>query len=233
MFFPKLLDEVSSEEMVKRISSFGNKFGFVGNQGNDDRRRHKYDVWIASQVKRALSLQTINPLELELELFSILDWAIETKPNLSAINFPEALQLQESWLINLKKKGIFRSPPFDDNRVIYRCSSGRFLYILTSDDLDYEGYAMGNCVGGDNYKNNLKNHRCIIISLRDENNKPHVTIEITIMHDGSGKLIGVVKQQLGKENTEPKEKYHKDLMEFSLFSIGVGQDISGSMLTPK
>ena len=160
-------------------------------------------------------------LERENDLFLILDWAIETKPNLSSIDFEEARILQEKWISQLKKKGIIRPNPIDSERVIYQCSSGRFLYLLKAEDLDYEGFVMGHCVGGDNFKHRVRNNRSIIISLRDAQNTPHVTIEVAIMKESSGGMVGTVIQQHGKGNKDPVASYHKDLREFALFSMGI------------
>lgn len=218
------MDEISSDELVKRISAIGDRFGFVGNQGDDDRRKHKYDVWIANQIKKKMMANEPDLLEKEEDIFFILDWAIETKPNLTAMTFEQALQEQRKWLKELSKNGVIRPLPIENERIIHRCSSGRFLYILKPEDLEYEGSVMGHCVGGIDYKNSVRNMRSIIISLRDRQNKPHITIEVSVMKSGQGKMIGVVKQQYGKGNTNPIEAYHQDLREFALVSMGVTHD---------
>lgn len=219
------MDEGAAEVLVKRISSIGDRFGFVGNQGNDERRKHKYDVWIAAQVRRELLLSPppkLGILDREGDLFMILDWAIETRPNLTAIDFDDAFKQQKDWLDGLKRQGVVRPAPLDNERIIYRCTSGRFLYLLKAEELEYEGARMGNCVGGGNFQNKVKNRRSLIISLRDQQNSPHVTIEVAIMKDGAGRMVGTVVQQYGKGNTDPIEDYHLDLKEFALFSVGVG-----------
>lgn len=223
LFFPKLMDEEASEVLVKRISSIGDRFGFVGNQGDDERRKHKYDIWIATQVRKELvSSSGSTILDREGDLFMILDWAIETRPNLTAIDFNEAFELQRAWLGQLKRKGVIRPIPIDNERIIFRCTSGRFLYLLKSEDLPYEGLKMSNCVGGQNFQNKVNNNRSIIISLRDQNNAPHVTVEVAIMKGGDGKPVGTVVQQYGKGNKDPIDDYHLDLKEFALFSIRGG-----------
>lgn len=222
LFFPKLMDEPSAEALVRRISSIGDRFGFVGNQGDDDRRKHKYDIWIANQVKKELADRSEKEsiLDRESELFMILDWAIETRPDLMSFNFEQAFEEQKIWIDQLKKRGVVRPQPIDLERVIYRCSSGLFFYILKPDDLEFEGYSMGHCVGGDNFKKKLNNNRSIIVSLRDEQNMPHVTVEISLMKGPHGKMSGVVLQQQGKGSKGPSNKYRAALREFALFSNG-------------
>lgn len=236
IFFPKLLNEERATELVKRISSIGNRFGFVGNQGNDDRRKHKYDVWIANEVRREMlqaSGVKTSILDNEGDIFLILDWAIETKPNLTSYSFDQALTLQKEWLLKLQDQGVLRPPPIDTDRIIYKCSNNYFLYLLTSDDLAFEAKAMGHCVGGDHYKSKVLNRRSLIISLRDEKNMPHVTIEIGIAQSQNGKWEGSVIQQQGKANLDPNEKYHAALREFVLFSNNALTEKEVDFLTGK
>ncbi len=224
MFFPKQMDELAAIDLTKKISSIGDRFGFVGNPTNDVRRNHKYDVWIAGVVKKQLldvSLSGNTILDKESELFKVLDWAIETGPNISAMSYDEALEKQKKWLKDLKKKGVVRPPPLDLERIVYRCKNGYFIYLLTADDLAYEAKAMTHCVNdGDTYKSAIRSRRSILVSLRDERNKPHVTIEVSLNKGITGKFGGTVLQQYGKENKPPVEKYHAALREFILYSNG-------------
>jgi hypothetical protein len=75
---------------------------------------------------------------------------------------------------------------------------------------------MGHCVGGNNYKQKIKNGLSIILSIRDNKNEPHVTIEIDVPSR-------MVVQQQGKANQEPVKKYKNFIKEFLLFST----DFSG------
>ena len=220
LFFPKLLNESQSLDIVKRISAIGNRFGFVGNQGNDDRRKHKYDVWIALQVRRELMSDPNSSSSIldNDDIFLVLDWAIETKPNLTAYSFEQAMSEQAKWLKRLSDQGVVRPPPLDLDRVIYKCSNNYFVYLLGPEDLAFEGKVMGHCVNGDHYKSKIKNKRSLIVSLRDERNMPHVTIEIGISKGANRMWVGSVVQQQGKSNLIPNEKYHAALREFILFS---------------
>jgi hypothetical protein len=70
---------------------------------------------------------------------------------------------------------------------------------------------MGHCVGGSNYKYNVKNKVSLILSLRDNDNEPHVTIEIQ-------SSSSMVVQQQGKSAGPPSKKYVNLLKEFILFA---------------
>ena len=217
------MDEISAESLVRRISSIGERFGFVGDQGSDDRRKHKYDIWIANQVRKELLLDPRpekSILDRENEIFRVLDWATETRPNLTSFSFEQAFDQQKRWAERLRNQGVVRPQPLDTERIIYRYHDGHFLYLLKAEDLEFEGSSVGHCVGGDNFKKKVNNQRSIIISLRDGKNAPHVTIEVALMKAQNGKMSGTVVQQQGKGGLEPSEKYHSYLREFALFSNG-------------
>ena len=78
---------------------------------------------------------------------------------------------------------------------------------------------MKNCIKDKRYKQKVENLESLIISLRDENNHPHITIEISICKKNN-KIEGRFIQQFGASNTTPKKKYRKKLMEFLLFATG-------------
>jgi 3-methyladenine DNA glycosylase AlkC len=77
------------------------------------------------------------------------------------------------------------------------------MVVVPLEDLETEGNFMGHCVG--NYARAVKSKKTIIYSLRDNKNKPHVTIEVT---------KGQIVQIQGKENKDPIQKYHAMLDEW-------------------
>ncbi len=70
---------------------------------------------------------------------------------------------------------------------------------------------MGHCVGGQNYKSKVKNKQSIILSIRDGNNMPHVTIEVDVRSR-------TVIQKYGKSNKPPIPKYLIMYGEYALFA---------------
>lgn len=231
-FYPKYLDEASAIALVQQISQLGSKAGFIGNQGDDSRREHKYDTWIAKVVKDHLqSLQKANKklntniLDRELEFQSIIDWMIAEKIDAFKYTFDEANRAQENWhqkIASEMRIDLLKDIPIDPARVIYRCKDQEyFFYILEPKDLNYEGTHMGHCVGALGYQNKIKNDKSIIISLRDKKNKPHVTTEIVLQKEGGIKLRGIVSQCQGKNHaggTKPKPEYLEKIQEFVLFA---------------
>lgn len=209
------ISNAEAEKIVKKISTIGQSLGFIGqnlNQNLDktEKRKHKYDVWIAKEAKKDLNI-----LNMSLDLRLIIDWAVDTKADLFAYDFNEANEEQAKWhqqMLTQYEIQNLEIPDIDLNRVVFRFSDKKhFLYLLSSNDLKYEGQSMGHCVGGQNYKTKVKNKVVLILSLRDHRNEPHVTIEIDVSNSQ-------VIQQQGKGNKEAVLKYKKMLKEFVLFA---------------
>jgi len=210
-------DEV--EDIIRKISQVGESLGYIGtNLSKDDlknnQRKHKYDVWIAKEAKKNISI-----LDRIVDLRLIVDWAIETKIDLFAFTFQEAFECQAVWHLEMISRYEIEKiniPNIDEDRIVFRFSDKKhFLYLLNAEELKYEGKVMGHCVGGNNYKQKIKNGLSIILSIRDGKNDPHVTIEIDVPSR-------MVIQQQGKANQEPIKKYKNFIKEFLLFSTDFG-----------
>ncbi len=198
-------DETIINKLEKAVNSII-KIGEIGDRLNT----HKYDVWIANQIKKDLNLTNqLGQIQL------VIDWAKNTRADIFKFSMKEAMEAQEQWhTLNFKKIEIktLEIPNLDHNRVVFRCSDQQhFLYLLSDKDLDYEGKTMKHCVGS--YKNQVKNQNIFIVSLRDLKNEPHVTIEI---NTNSRETV----QIRGKANGNPVEKYQKLIREFALYASG-------------
>jgi len=173
----------------------------------------KYNVWLAKESKK-------NPNILNIEKVRyIVDWAQIEKPDILRFGFEEALTKSEEWHISLKQnfKNVSKQN-LVESRIVYNCSDSEHFFLkLKPDDLPLEGELMGNCVGGFSYINRLKRKEILILSLRDKNNIPHVTIEIC---NKTGREI----QTRGKCNEVPKPKYMNMIAEFALYAINPDQD---------
>jgi hypothetical protein len=213
------MSEGEVEDIIKKISQVGESLGYVGtNLSKDDlknnQRKHKYDVWIAKEAKKNISI-----LDRIVDLRLIVDWAIETKIDLFAFTFQEAFESQAFWHLEMISRYEIEKiniPNIDEERIVFRFSDKKhFLYLLNAEELKYEGKVMGHCVGGNNYKQKIKNGLSIILSIRDSKNNPHVTIEIDVPSR-------MVIQQQGRANQEPIKKYKNFIKEFLLFSTDFG-----------
>jgi hypothetical protein len=91
----------------------------------------------------------------------------------------------------------------NDIRKIISFNDGySWVSITSKEGLDFEGNAMGHCVGQGGYDNLQKN---LIISLRDKSNMPHVTIQVN--HDNK------IQQIQGKGNKPINKKYYEKLIQ--------------------
>lgn len=173
----------------------------------------KYNVWIAKESKR-------NPEVLDLEkLRYVIDWAQIQRPDIMGFSFDHAYSESEKWHNSLKQnfKNISKQN-LAESRIVYKCSDGEHFFLkLKPEELVLEGELMGNCVGGIGYINRLRKKEIIILSLRDRNNLPHVTIEIC---NKTGREI----QTRGKCNETPIKKYINLIAEFALYAINPDTD---------
>lgn len=187
------------ESTVKTISELGRLVG-----------TNKYNVWIAKEVKKKPEiLSNLNDVQY------IIDWAVKANPDINVMSFNEAFTLSTEWHKNIKyDENATNKEKEDDNNVLYRCRDKKhFFMILTPEELHQEGEVMKNCVGG--YTEKVRNNRSLIVSLRDEKNESHVTIEIDTQ-------TGMTLQVKGKTNTEPAPKYQKLITEFAIYASGFG-----------
>lgn len=208
------LDEEKVDGIINFVSELGRSIGFVGlhvslDNKKIEKRSHKFDVWVAKEIKK-----NINLIEKEQEFRLIIDWVIETKYDIFSISFENAMLLQQKWHNEqIKKFSIsdIKDPKIDEDRILYRCADGEFfIYLLMPDDLKKEGASMKNCIGGNQYKVNLKAGTHFYVSLRDGFNNPHVSVSISVKDKK-------VRQILGKTNEKPKLKYLEKILEFVFF----------------
>ena len=179
-------------------------------------KTEKYIVWIAKEFKKNKTI--VDDVQ---NLIFIFDWVKRENVDVLKHDFEALMQGSKKW-----HKDNFQIIQKEDNRkkiredgVIYECEDGEhFFKILTPDELEEEGQLMGNCIGGENYKNKLKKEQSIYISLRDKKNLPHVDIEIDTKTCKS-------LQVLGKGNDPPVEKYQKLIIEYAFNALGVSKEI--------
>jgi hypothetical protein len=195
------------EKTVKSILEIGRLVG-----------THKYDIWIAKEVKKNPDI-LFNVKDVQY----IIDWANRTRPNISPMSFKEAFKASENWHKNMKFEDVERSEiKEEDERIIYRCSDGKHHFmLLRPEDLSEEGNIMKNCVGG--YVEKVRHGRSLIVSLRDEKNVSHVTIEVDVE-------TGMSIQIRGKANTDPSGKYKRLIAEFAIFAAGYGEQMDKEIL---
>lgn len=171
---------------------------------------NKYDIWIAKLVKKQPDY--INQVQ---DFSYILDWAKVARPNILEMSFEDAMTQSKAWHDNLGftyENMPAEAQAEEDEKIIYRCRDGKHYFtMLEPHELGYEGQAMRHCVGG--YGDKVRKEQSLILSLRDSNNEPHVTIEIDTQ---TRKTV----QIRGKANQEPAPKYQRLITEYAFACMG-------------
>jgi hypothetical protein len=198
-----------SEDIVKKITEIGRLVG-----------TNKYDVWIAKEVKKDITLLNADGLD---KFLFIIDWVQKARPNLTSYSFEQALALSQEWHDSIEfDETIKNKEKEDDSKILYRCKDNKHYFVLLEpEDLITEGETMRNCVGS--YGDKVRNGRSLIVSLRDEKNESHVTIEIDT-------TTGMAIQTKGKANGEPSPRYLKLITEFAIFASGYSDTMDKELL---
>ena len=91
-------------------------------------------------------------------------------------------------------------------KIIHKYDDGMYwAKLLSARALDYEGANMNHCVA--NYWKRVRDGYTCIYSLRDSNNKPHITVEYSTSYK-------TISQVQGKNNTQVTEKYRPYFLDF-------------------
>ena len=165
---------------------------------------------------------------IERELSHIFDWYTEhvdenPRFNIFSLSLDQALQSSNNWheelrnqttsesFTKIKKQNgkivdpdvemIFDKPKLESLGLSDDYEGWMIVKLTQKRDFDLEGKIMGHCVGTNNYHSQYEKGYIDILSLRDESNKPHATIEV--------ELPDTIRQIQGKGNSRPKEDYLK------------------------
>jgi hypothetical protein len=181
----------------------------------------KSPQWMINALEMgALKRAIIGPKLLD-EYHHTLDFISQKKPKLGSAL--ELLSKVQAWDKSMSKKRMeferkaqkYKSQSQFENmgklEVIHKFPNGYTIMELVDDKAkDWEGNAMGHCVGGNDYESE------IVYSLRDANLMPHATMQI------QDKTIVQIQ---GKENKDIVEKYHDYIFDFiQQYDMNVEED---------
>lgn len=136
----------------------------------------------------------------------VMDFIRQQTPDLSTLTWSAAQRASEEWHRTLADKQGESTGEYETKNVVFDYGNGYTMVEVPAQDLDTEGDYMGHCVGGDDYEKMVKSGECTIYSLRDKENRPRVTTEVS--NDGT------VVQVQGRGNKKPADKYHAMLHQF-------------------
>ena len=124
---------------------------------------------------------------------------------LHKLTWVQAMDAQTRWHEEMarraEKRISFGGAPDDVERVLDLGDGWRWVRVLTPEGLDFEGEAMGHCVGGGSYDG------ATIYSLRGPDGMPHCTVQ----YNPDGKVVGQVK---GRGNKEVVLRHHAAVRAF-------------------
>lgn len=164
---------------------------------------------ILQNLKNPTNKEIVNLINDEFDVFKetlnndinyVLDWfksPLRTDPiDLSELSFDDAYKKSEEWHNSLKATGKIED---ESGEVIIEFDDGYYWIDLQTTSSRDEGNAMGHC--------GTTNQGDTLISLRDKNKTPHVTVA----WDSKERVIYQMK---GKQNRKPVEKYHPYIYRF-------------------
>jgi len=186
----------------KRLNIIVNKIGLSEQDANWCISIHKkYCVWIANQIKANFDLK-----RREGDINLILDWKKEEQElNLNDYTFDEALQLARvAHGMNFKEN----NNSLKNKNIVLDLGTYKWVQLLTQEDCKEEGSAMGHCIGGNGHASSISRGNSFAFSLRDEFNRPHLTLE-------ANKSNGTVFEFKGRNNAVPKLQYIECYVELS------------------
>lgn len=141
---------------------------------------------------------------------------------LARINCPQALSLweKEHELMQARLDRGWRQSDARALRTVLEVPEGVFVEFLAHSpllraEMAYESYLMRHCVGqfanrkalsggyGEQYAQAVEQGKLRLISLRDRNGQPHITISLTVRGKGAPQL----DQVKGKQNRPPISRY--------------------------
>lgn len=201
-YVQSLLDRAQTDEVKKWLEKTFRKHLINNHEAVPVTKPDKsYPDYINDAMRSGQKVFSVQGLE-SLPIIEVIDYL----NTLSSINFgyEQALKKAERWHKELAEKDRIEPASFDDETatIFKQYKNGwTWKHLRTKIDYKYEGDLMGHCIGGHNpEKQNA-------FSLRDVNNEPHVTIEI------SKSVPKEVRQIKGQANTVPK-KYKKHIVDF-------------------
>lgn len=138
------------------------------------------------------------------DLTVIKDFVNQTRRDMSPTDdwfdiVNEAKEWHESEFFNKDDTGGYKTKD-----VVYDFGNGYTIVKVPPEDLEVEGIRMQHCVKG--YCDVVESGKTTIYSLRDSNNKPHATIEVSPSN--------YIYQIKGKQNRAPVEKYAQMVIEW-------------------
>lgn len=151
------------------------------------------------------------------EAMQIIDCLLALpKERLARMSYPQALSLSHKWHAEQAKKKVTEEDPAGIEVVLDLDGGMRWVEVKSPKSLEREGSMMRHCVGS--YAQKVADGQCKIYSLRDEMNRPKLTVE-ACPSDENGELVDddeqpthlCLDQVRGVANALPKVEHANSL----------------------
>lgn len=135
-------------------------------------------------------------------------------PRLSHMNFETTARAAAMFMSKVQSNlwdYIKDKPP-----VVMEMADGyRWIQMKTPLHFERESRLMNHCVGNGHYYNQYKRGSSAYFSLRDRQNRPHVTMEVLVdVVTKEGQIVGKVAQCKGRCNAKPIPQYQRHIWPF-------------------
>lgn len=183
------------------------------NRAQKDETKRWVETVLAAQFRKKDFRE--NQVQIE-HILDFLD-SVEAPKRFLKMSYLTAYEQSRLWVKRLAARGSNLEDKKEDIRTIKKIGQFKIVELLTENALKREGNLMAHCVAS--YVNKISDkHK--IYSLRDKDNKPHVTFEISLEKSGN------VSQIKGKGNGSIHPKYITAVLKFlkSLKSFDVNEN---------
>ena len=158
--------------------------------------------WLKTALERGDEVYRLNLSLRSMQTISHwLDYLNTLEGDISRISIPQLEDKVKEWDKSFAKQ---KANEEDGIELVHEYPDGfSWVKVFGESSLDREGRLMNHCAGS--YYKEVKNGRVNIYSLRDKNNKPHCTIELS---------RNEIQQIKGNSNEAVKDKYKKYVIDF-------------------
>lgn len=235
--FTLILESTKREKTIKKYKEKIKKFCNVPDiidfcikktTSRDSTKGIQYSVWLANQLKNILLNEADDEFKEKIKkelkgektdirmgdlvnrviaineskINYILDWLKnplrgDEHVELSNLDLESAFEKSEEWHNSLTPTGTIKD---ESGNIIIDFKDGFYWIDLETTSCEDEANAMGHC--------GMTNEGDTLLSLRDKNKQPHVTVSIGQYPSGGGDEYTVIYQMKGKQNKKPDSKYH-------------------------
>ena len=159
------------------------------------------------------------------KIAELKDWIAAMNPDISSFTSKRAIEESDEWHDMMANQGSGKMyEPTKPENIVYGPDNWSNLTwhgwtvqrVTTENDLLTEGNEknMNHCVGS--YFEEVEKGTSVIFSLRDPNNRPHVTMEVS---GPNASVQGMIEQIQGNSNQEPDDEYKEMVKEF-IMNVG-------------